>query len=227
MAGVQRLHLLGAAGGALFSVLVVVAFAIASGPPSARGDDVVAYFSEHGTAVAWQAAIIGVAIVFFIWFAETFATRTSAGAISVIGAAVTASLYLVAIGCWESLGETFNGRNPLDVSSEDLGDAHFLYDAGVGAAHMAHFTTAAYVGSMALVVLSASGPWQWLGWVGVALVPLCLLEAVIGLTSQSGWSDTLDGVVFVFFLAWVFLISLWLVSVLRRHAVAADRVIRV
>ena len=31
----------------------------------------------------------------------------------------------------------------------------------------------------------------------------------------------------VFFLAWVFLISLWLVSVLRRHAVAADRVIRV
>ncbi len=114
---------MGAAGGALFSALVVIAFVIAQGPSSARGDTVVAYYSDHGTA-----------------------TRTSAGALTVVGAAVTAALYLVAIGCWESLGETFNGRDALDVSREDYGDAHFLYDAGVGATHMAHFTTAAYVG---------------------------------------------------------------------------------
>ena len=45
---------MGAAGGALFSALVVIAFVIAQGPSSARGDTVVAYYSEHGTAVAWQ-----------------------------------------------------------------------------------------------------------------------------------------------------------------------------
>lgn len=213
---------MGAAGGALFSALVVIAFVIAQGPSSARGDTVVAYYSEHGTAVAWQAAIVGVAIVFFIWFAETFATRTSAGALTVVGAAVTAALYLVAIGCWESLGETFNGRDALDVSREDYGDAHFLYDAGVGATHMAHFTTAAYVGSTAVVILASHASWRWLGWLGVAFAPVCLLEAIVGLGSQSGWSDDIDALVFLGFLVWVFLVSVWLVRVIRRREVSSQ-----
>ena len=206
----------------LFSALVVIAFAIASGPSSARGDTVVAYFSEHGTAVAWQAAIVGVATVFFIWFVETFATHTSAGALSVVGGAVTAALYLVAIGCWESLGETFNGRDLVDVSSEDLGDAHFLYDAGVGAAHMAHFTTAAYVGSTAVAILASGASGRWLGWLGAAFAPICLLEAIVGLASQSGWSDAVDGLVFLGFLVWVFALSVWLVRVVRRQGVALE-----
>ena len=201
----------------MFAILVVIAFAIAPGPGSARGDDVVAYYSKHGTAVAWQAAIVGVALVFFIWFSETFATSTAAGSLTVVGAAVTAALYLVAVGCWEVLGETFNGSNLLEVPSESLGDAHFLYDAGNGAAHMAHFTTAAYVGSTAVAILASGAPWRWLGWVGIVLTPICLLEAVLGLASQSGWSKVLDTVVFLAFLVWVLATSVWLVHALQRR----------
>jgi hypothetical protein len=126
----ERLRLLGAAGGAVSAILVVIAYAIAPGPSSANGETVFRYYSAHGTAVAWQAALVGISVVLFIWFAETFAGFLSAGPVAVVGAAVIAALSLVTIGCWEVLGETFNGVGRFEVGSEDFGDAHFLYDAG-------------------------------------------------------------------------------------------------
>jgi hypothetical protein len=97
---VQRLRVFGAAGGAVFAILVLVAFAIAPGPSSANGETVVEYYSTHKTATLWQAALIGLAFVLFIWFAETFAGQMSSGSVGVVSAAATAALYLVAIGAW-------------------------------------------------------------------------------------------------------------------------------
>lgn len=218
----EKLRLFGAAGGGVFAILVVIAFAIAPGPSSAHGDTVVAYYSAHGTAVAWQAGMVAVSVVLFIWFAETFAWVLSSGSAAIVGAAVTAALYLVAIGCWETLGETYNGVNVLDVQSDSFGDAHVLYDAGVGAAHLAHITTAAYVGSTAVAILaSGASSWRWLGWIGVVFAPVSLASGLIVLASESHWSDVLGTVVFLAFLAWVFATSVWLVLALRRRSVAA------
>jgi hypothetical protein len=216
----EMLRLFAAAGGAVFAILVVIAFAIAPGPSSARGDTVVEYYSAHGTAVAWQAGLVAVSVVLFIWFAETFAGVLSSGPAAIVGAAVTAALYLVAIGCWETLGETYNGVNLVDVQSESFGDAHALYDAGVGAAHLAHITTAAYVGSTAVAMLASGAPWRWLGWIGIGLTPIALLSGLIVLASESHWSDVLGTVVFLAFVAWVFATSVWLVLAVRRGSFA-------
>jgi hypothetical protein len=217
----ERLRVFGAGGGAAFAVLVVIAFAIAPGPSSAHGETVVRYYSAHGTAVAWQAALVGIAVVLFIWFAEIFAAFVSGGSAALVGAAVTAALYLVTIGCWEALGETYNRTNFIDLGSEDFGDAHVLYDAGVGAAHLAHITTAAYVGSTAVAILASGASWRWLGWIGIVFAPVSLVCGLIVLASESHWSDDLGTVVFLVFLAWVFATSVWLVLAMRRgHLVA-------
>lgn len=126
----DRLRLVGAAGGAVFAILVVIAFAIASGPSSANGATVAEYYSAHGTATLWQASLIGFALVCFIWFAGVFSAGTLLGPVVLVSASVTAVLYLVAIGAWESLGEIYGRANGSDLNE---GDAHALYDVGVGA----------------------------------------------------------------------------------------------
>ena len=123
----ERLRLFGAAGGAVFAVLAVIAFAIASGPSSANGATVAEYYSAHGTATLWQASLIGFALVCFIWFAGVFSVGTSLGPVVLVSASVTSALYLVAIGAWESLGEIYGRANGSDLND---GDAHALYDVG-------------------------------------------------------------------------------------------------
>src|SRR5215216_3162267 len=101
----HRLRPLGALGGAAFASLALVAYAINTGPSSGDGLTVIEYYSAHGSATAWQAALVGVAAICLIWFAETFARQMPLGTAGLVGAAATAALYLVAIGCWSILGE--------------------------------------------------------------------------------------------------------------------------
>jgi pimeloyl-ACP methyl ester carboxylesterase len=74
--GVERLRLCRAAGLATLSVLVFVSLAIAPDASSAKGVTVVE-FSTHKTATLWQAALVGLAVVSFLWFAERRAGRVS------------------------------------------------------------------------------------------------------------------------------------------------------
>jgi len=71
----ERLRLLGPSGGAIFVALALVAYLTNTGPSSDDGVTVVQYFSTHGTATLWGAALVGIAMIWFIWFAETFAGR--------------------------------------------------------------------------------------------------------------------------------------------------------
>jgi hypothetical protein len=71
----------------------------------------------HGTAALWQAVLIGFAVVLFIWFAVTFAEQLSAGSLSIVFAAVTASLFLVTVGAYETLGEVYRHASFIGVSS--------------------------------------------------------------------------------------------------------------
>jgi hypothetical protein len=212
---VERLRLFGAAGGGFFSILVIIALAISPGPSSADGATVAEYYSEHGTATLWQASLIGFSLVFFIWFVGIFSAGTAWGPVVLVSASVTAALYLVAFGAWESLGEIYGRANGSDL---DEGDAHALYDVGIGATHLANFTVAAFVGGTAIVVLARPG--RLLAAVGITLSVVQLVNAPFQIAATSDWSDVVGFVVFIAFLAWVFVLSVNLVLLLRRGDVA-------
>jgi hypothetical protein len=208
----ERLRLVGAAGGGLFSVLVVIAFAIASGPSSADGATVVRYYSANSTATLWQASLVGFALVCFLWFAGVLSGVGSFGPVVLVTASVTAAGYLVAVGAWESLGEIY-GAPSTDL---DEGDAHALYDVGVGATHLVNFADAAFIGATAIALLTARRPAHRLGAVGLALAAAQLVNAPFQIAATSHWSDVVGAVVFISFLVWVLIASVWLVVEIRR-----------
>jgi len=214
-----RTRLLGGAGGAVFAILTLIAFLIAPGPSSANGVTVVEYYTAHGDAAIWQAVLAGFGIVCFLWFAGTFAaTMPSANAV-LVSAGAMAAIYLVTLGAWEALAETYKDVDIVDVPSEGYGDAHVLYDVGVGAAHLASFANAAFVGATAVALLSgAVVRWRRLGWVGVGLTVVWLINAPLQIFGTSDWSDAVGAVIFVSLLAWVFALSVILVMSLRSDA---------
>jgi hypothetical protein len=91
-----------------------------------------------------------------------------------VSAAVTAVLYLVAIGAWESLGEIYGRANGSDLNE---GDAHALYDVGVGATHLVNFSVAAFVGATAFAALATRRSGRLLGVLGIALTVVQLVNA--------------------------------------------------
>jgi hypothetical protein len=212
----DRLRLFAAAGGAVFAIVTLVAFAIAPGPSSTDGETVVEYYAAHGTATLWAASLVGFSVVLFIWFAETFAGQTSSGSAAVVGAAVTATLYLATVACTEVIAEIYDGADLALLTSEDYSDAHVFYVVGQGTGHLAHFAAAAFVGSTAVAILT-SMKWRWLGWIGLGFTVVRLISAGIVLGSHSHWSDVLGIIVFVGFLAWVFATSVWLVLGMPRR----------
>jgi hypothetical protein len=117
--------LLGAAGGAVFAITIVVAFLIAPGPSSAADAKVIDYYTNHVNAPIWPAALGGFGLVCFVWFAGVFSRWSPAGPAVLVSAAAMAALYSVALGAWESLGENFKNLTASDLASETFRDAHF------------------------------------------------------------------------------------------------------
>ena len=157
-----------------------------------------------------------------MWFAATFADAMSSTKAVLVSAGAMAAVYLVVLGAWESLGENYKGVDIVDVQSEDYGDAHALYDVGVGAAHMAGFANAAFVGATAAALLTSATPWRRLGGIGVGLTGVWLINAPLQIFATSDWSDGVGALVFLSLLAWVFALSSVLVISLRRAAVATQ-----
>ena len=161
----------------MFAVVTLIAFLISPGPSSANGVTVVSYYSEHGDAAIWQAVLVGFGVFCFVWFAGAFAeTMPSANAV-LVSAGAMAAVYLVTLGAWESLGETYNGVNLSDVQSDSYGAAHALFDVGVGAAHMASFVDAAFVGATTVGLLTSVRPWRRVGAIGIVLTVAWLINA--------------------------------------------------
>lgn len=204
-------RLLGAALGAGFAAVALIAFAITPGPESASGVDVIEYYTEHGDAAIWQAVLGGFALVCFLWVAATFASAMSPANAVLVTAGAVAAVYLVALGAWEALAETYKNVDIVDVPSEQYSDAHVLYDVGVGAAHMAGFADAAFVGATAAALLTAAVPSRRLGLIGVVLTAVFLVNAPFQIFAHSDWSGTVGTIVFVSLLAWVFALSVRLV----------------
>jgi hypothetical protein len=220
---VERLRLLGAAAGAVFAVLIVAAFVIAPGPSSAADVRVINYYTEHGNAALWQAVLAGFGLVCFVWFAAVLSGCSPAGPAVLVSAGAIIALYSVALGSWETLGENFKDVDIVDISSETYRDAHFLYDVGVGAAHMALFMDAAFVAATTATLFTTAVPRRRLGAVGIVLTAVFLINAPLQLFGTADWTDAVGAVVFLALLAWVFVLSIVLVLALRRDT-AADPV---
>ena len=207
----SRFRLVRAAGGAVFAVVTLIGFLISPGPSSANGVAVVEYYTAHGDAAIWQAVLIGFGVFCFVWFAGAFAeTMPSANAV-LVSAGAMAAVYLVTLGAWEALGETYNGVNLSDVPSDSYGAAHALFDVGVGASHMASFVDAAFVGATTVALLTSVRPWRRLGAIGIVLTVAWLINAPLQILATSGWSGTVGTILFLALLAWVFALSVILV----------------
>jgi hypothetical protein len=222
----QLLRWIAAAGGAVFAVLVVAGLAVSPGPASAGGKAVVEYYAAHGAAPLWQAGLVGVGVVCFVWFVGALTAWLRSGPAVPVSAAAMATLYLLAIGCWETLGENFAGADLAGVTSERYGDAHVLFDVGIGATHLANFMDAAFVGATAAALLAAAPPHRRLGRVGLGLAAVCLVNAPLQIAATSAWSDAVGAVVFLAVLAWVFGLSVLLLRSSARTGVAGRRTAR-
>lgn len=209
----QRIEFAAACGGAFFTILVVVAFLIDRRPSSSAGVDVVAYYSTHHSAALTAYILIGIGAVFFILFAETFARRMGSVA-GLVGAAATIAAYLVAIGCWETLAESYGGVDLVDVPREAYDNAHVVDDVGIGAEHMGHFAAAAFIAATAAALFAT--PARKVAWLGIALAVLRLGTAILELANNSDWSDAVVALGFLSLLVWTFAASATLAMTLRR-----------
>jgi hypothetical protein len=207
----SRFRLVRAAGGTVFAVATLTAFLISPGPSSADGVTVVAYYSEHGDAAIWQAVLVGFGVFSFVWFAGAFAETMPSGNAVLVSAGAMAAVYLVALGAWEALGETYNGANLSEVPSDSYGAAHALFAVGVGASHMASFVDAAFVGATTAGLLASVRPWRRLGAIGIGLTVAWLINAPLQILAAAGMSVTIGTILFLALLAWVFALSVVLV----------------
>ena len=209
-------RLLAAFSGAAFAVLVVAALAVPGATPVPHNTTVVEYYSAHGTTTLWKTALIGLALVCFVWFAGTFARSMSAGATVQISAGATAALYLAAFACFASLSRTYAGVEPTTVPSEAYRDAHTLYDAAVGLTLVANFMSATFVAATSASLMAAAAPWRRLAGVGVGLALVHLINAPLQILTSADWADVVGAVVFITFLAWTCGLSVVLAVSIRR-----------
>jgi len=164
----------------------------------------------------WQASLLGIGLICFMWFAAVFSESASMGSLVLVSASVTAALYFVLVGAWEALGEIYGSAHGSDL---DRGDAHVLYDVGIGAGHVANFSVAAFVAATAFAVLTAGR--RTLGVLGIILAAVELVNAPFQMAAHSDWSGDVGTVVFICFLAWVFAMSVWLFALVRRATLTA------
>ena len=213
----------------MFAVVTLTAFLISPGPSSADGETVVAYYTAHGDAAIWQAVLVGFGIICFVWFAGAFAEAMPSGNAVLVSAGAMAAVYLVTLGAWEALGETYNGIDLINVQNDSYGDAHILFDVGVGASHMASFVDAAFVGATTVGLLTSDRPWRRTGAIGIVLTVAWLINAPLQILADqrtmSGWSVTVGTILFLALLAWVFALSVILVITLRRTPAATPAMV--
>ena len=206
----------------MFAVVTLTAFVISPGPSSPSGEAVVAYYTAHGDAAIWQAVLVGFGVFCFVWFAGAFAEAMPSGNAVLVSAGAMAAVYLVTLGAWEALGETYNGIDPIDVPNDSYAAAHALFAVGVGASHMASFADAAFVGATTVGLLTADRPWRRTGAIGIVLTVSWLINAPLQILAAAGWSVTIGTILFLALLAWVFALSVILLITLRRTPAATS-----
>jgi hypothetical protein len=223
----ERLRLAGAASGAGFAVLALIAFVLALGPDDTTGLAILDYYVEHDTAVKWQAAIFGVSAILFLWFFATLAhgVRAAAGAtttpyaamiVAAAGAAV--ALYFVGVGGWLALANSF-GDAPGVAGAEPfaMGDAAVFWNVSDAAFALSNFPAATILLAAALALLETRLLPEWSAVAAAVVGAFLIVQGFFQVIADSDLLDAMGIVAFVAFLAWVFIASVLLTRAVARR----------
>jgi hypothetical protein len=228
----RQLRGAGAASGAAFSVLALIAFLLALGPDETTGLAILDYYVEHDAAVKWQAALFGISAVLFLWFFATLArtvrvaaaaSTTAYAAIMVAAAGAAVALYFVGVGCWLALANSF-GDAPGIAGAEPfaIGDAVVFWSVSDAAFTLSNFPAAALLLAAALAFLETRLLPEWSAVAGAGVAVFLLVQGFFQVVSDADVLDALGIVAFLAFLAWVFLAS----ALLTRNVIREGGTVR-
>lgn len=211
-----------AASGAVFAVVALVAFLVATGPSdTSSAQSIFRYFAQNDSRVEWQAALFGVAAVFLLWFASALASAfrardggryaglllaSTAGAVALYSAGV-ASLLALAI----DVGPADSGT-PSDFG---LTATRVLWNLGDATFTMSNFAAATVLLAAAAGVMTTRVVGSWVAWASVVAGAYLLVNGVAQALSNSDFVSTMGTIALLVFLAWAFVAS---VALTRRAA---------
>jgi hypothetical protein len=214
-----------AAMGIAFTVLALIAFVFAPDTPKAddSNDEVFSYFADKDRRILWGAFFFALAGVAFLWFFGTVAAllrRAEADpagrlpAIVVASAATSAGLFLVGVGASSALAAGADGNLTADTGRAlfDLGNLAFVF-ADVPAATL---VAAVSLGALRTALLPA-----WLAVAGLGFFVLALIDLLGRLAGDSaafGAGGIVGTIVFLVFLAWTLVASVFLTRTARARA---------
>ena len=201
-----------------FVLASAIAFLIVPDPPSAdEGSEFVLNFvAVNDSDLLWQAFFFGLGGLFLLWFAGTLAAalrraqgeRHDRTPSIVVGSAGTAvGLFL--------LGVTSIGALASGIEVMDQGVAYGLYQLGSFAFVMTDFPAAGFVWAAALGIARSGLLPKSVGWVGGVVGLLLVVNAGGRLLADSADfapGGTVNTLVFVLFLFWVLVTSIFLVQ---------------
>ncbi|GEM_PF-959473 len=210
---------LGAIGGIVFVVLVVVSTFIAPGPPKASDpvEKITTYFTDHRSAILLSGYLGSLALIPVIVFIAALyallrdAEGLSGGlALASFGSALITGVFATMTGVLNSV-LAFTGRDA------DAATIRGLYNLDQMAGTFIWFPLVAWLLFASLVMLRMAGGYRWVGWLG-------MLEAIVGLLSgaslaRSGFfalGGILGLIAFLIFAVWVLATSILMLMRTRR-----------
>ncbi|MDP8956554.1 MAG: hypothetical protein M3N24_06315 [Actinomycetota bacterium] len=174
----RRWEQVAAATGIAFVVLLVIGTFIAGQPPDAdaRAGEIRSYFADKRSAIEFQAFVLGLAGILFIWFAGTLRAFLA----SAEGESRRLSLisFAGAIGVLSTLVPTVVVNLTLASGgvSGAVGEALFRYASWYGV--LVVFSVAVFVGAASLSAGRTGVLPQWFAWAGLAVAALHLLQSL-------------------------------------------------
>ncbi len=168
----MRWDRIGALGGAIFVPLIILSFVIAGEPPDVEDSvpEIVEYYVDSDSEIFIGAGLAGLAITFFLLFANhlrrLFAAAGDAplGALTLVGASIMAVGATIDATISVALTESVEDIDPASVQAlQALWDNDWIPLA---------FGAALFLGTTGVSIIQTEVLPRWLGWVGVILFVL-------------------------------------------------------
>lgn len=201
-----------------FALAGALGFLIVPDPPSVdEGSEfILNFFAANDSDIMWQSFFFGLSSIFLLWFAGTLAgalrraENDEAGrlpGVIVASAAAATALFLLGVTTW---GAVASG-----VEVMDQGVAYGLYQLGNYAFVMTDFPAAAFVWAVSLGIARTVLLPTSVAWVGGGVGLLLLVNAggrLLGDESTFAAGGTTGTIIFVLFIFWVLVTSIFLVQ---------------
>jgi hypothetical protein len=206
-----------AASGAVFAVVALIAFLVATGPSdTSTSESIFSYFAANDGRVEWQAALFGVAAVFLFWFAavlgEAFRTVSDGGrryaGLLLAGAAGAVALYSGGVASLLALALSDGGADGRTPDGFALTVTRTLWDIGDATFTMSNFAAATFLLAAAAGILVTRTLPAWVAWAAVVAGAYLLVNGVAQALSNSDFVSTMGTIALLVFLAWAFLASI-------------------